>query len=212
MKSIYFKGFELDLLYVIWSCVLSKEKCTIYISDKKTYELFESFMYRFENVSLELITDSVECNYNLSDIHLKDNRIDNKPLLLTYCKYLDVPYSLNWRNPIITTNSQGKEVVVSRSLLFHDKPSSWTKLLGEMKEEKFLFIGNGFECGKFAELNVGKSIEYFPYVTVEEAFTLLQNARVVITNEGIILGLCQMSGIPYILEADLNRNTNFLLN
>lgn len=208
--TIRFKGFELDLLYLIWACVLSKKECIIHTSDKQIYDMFESFMYRFDNVSLVLSEE--ECEYDLSDIHLKDSRINNKPLLLTYCKYLNIPYSLNWRNPILNTNSQGNEIGVSRSLLFHDKPDSWKKLLGEMKEEKFLFIGNQFECVKFTELNISKSILYMPYVTIEEACNTLKEVRQVIVNEGIVLGLCQMMGIPYILEADLNRNTNFLLN
>ena len=211
MKRIFFKGFELDLLYAIWACVISKEECVIHIADKELYNMFQSFMYRFEKVFLELVTDTAECNYDLSDIHLKE-RVDNKPLLLTYCKHLDVPYFLNWRNPIIATNSKGKEIAISRSLLFHDRPDSWNKLLGDMKEEKFLFIGNSFECAKFAELDVNKSVLYMPYFTIEEACNLLQDAKLLIANEGIVLGLSQMMGIPSILEIDINRNTNFLLN
>ena len=164
------------------------------------------------NWELIIVDDgSTDNTKNIIEPYLKDTRINNKPLLLTYCKHLKIPYCLTWRNPIINTNSIGKEFGISRSLLFHDNPNSWIKIIGEIKEEKFLFIGNDFEITKFKELNVSKHIDYISYNTIEEACNLLDKVHTVLVNEGIILGLSQMKGISSILESDLNRNTNFLL-
>jgi len=209
LKKIYFKGFELDLLYLIWACVISNEECDIYTDNKEQYKMFESFMDRFLRVNLFMVKDGMEFNYNVSDIHKKEN-VNDKPLLLTYCKYLDVPYSLNWRNPIFKTNV-GKGIGMARTLLYHDNKDSWITMLGEISEE-IVFIGSQFECDKFKELSNDSRIQYRACETVEDIFQAVTSLSKLVSNEGLALGIAQMTGIPCIIETDINRNTNFLLN
>lgn len=210
MKKIYFKGFELDLLYLIWACVLSNEECEIYTGNKEQFEMFQSFMNRLPKVNLCMVKDGMEFNYDVSDIHKREN-VNDKPLLLTYCKYLGIPYSLNWRNPVIKTNV-GKGIGMARTLLYHDKKDSWITMLGDIKEEKVVFIGNEFECKKFKELSNDERIEYKECNTVDDIFLAVTNLSALFTNESLALGIAQMTGVPCYIEVDINRNTNFLLN